>query len=401
MGNFVVSKADPARFAEDFRLEPVAGYTPTPSEQSFLDKLIVVLDHFLQDAQQFERPEKYSKAVRETAQKICGETVAELRTRAEEFAEGNIAADRAADNALILRGKYIAKVEQLTKSLFIVAPIWDKIEGMQRAIDLEIRLRSDLPEPNNAPTPEKETLFVGIFNALTIVKAVCQQMMATRAKLSLRSLNSSPAPVDPHPTELLDEYVRKLNGIGQLGLVGSHTKLATLALDYTKEEFVAREAGRIKNTYIRKLGVASGLAAIFFLGVYVAVEANWVDWSWGKRHGSLALATTGAAIGTWLSFSIRRVELTFEQLAALENDQVDPGLRVLFVIGLTIIAYLLFWTGMVTIDVGGLKVSANGFKTAGSVAVIFGLFCGLSERALATAISGRAEAFASSLGTTR
>jgi hypothetical protein len=38
------------------------------------------------------------------------------------------------------------------------------------------------------------------------------------------------------------------------------------------------------------------------------------------------------AVGTWLSFSIRRVELGFDDLANLENDRLNPGLRILFIV---------------------------------------------------------------------
>jgi hypothetical protein len=103
------------------------------------------------------------------------------------------------------------------------------------------------------------------------------------------------------------------------------------------------------------------------------------------------IAATGASLGTWLSFSIRRVSLTFEDLGLLEDDLLDPGVRVIFVIALTMTACLLFWTGAMNIEIGLLKTGS--LKGDGEIAMLVGIFCGLSERALATAISGRATAF--------
>jgi hypothetical protein len=48
---------------------------------------------------------------------------------------------------------------------------------------------------------------------------------------------------------------------------------------------------------------------------------------WWYDDKAFLIAAAGAAIGTWLSFSIRRVELSFSQLAILEEDVLDPSVR--------------------------------------------------------------------------
>src|SRR5205085_4893205 len=105
------------------------------------------------------------------------------------------------------------------------------------------------------------------------------------------------------------------------------------------------------------------------------------------------LAGTGAAIGTWLSFSIREVQLSFDHLGVVEADLLDPAFRVLFVVALTVTACLLFWTGVMNIEIGNLKTTPAALDKAGTIALLIGLFCGLSERTLATSISGRAATF--------
>jgi len=110
-------------------------------------------------------------------------------------------------------------------------------------------------------------------------------------------------------------------------------------------------------------------------------------------HKPFLLAGVGAAIGTWLSFSIRQVELSFNHLGVIEDDLLDPAFRILFVVALTITACLLFWTGVMNIEIGSLKTSSDGFAKAGTIPLLIGLFCGIAERALATSISGRAATF--------
>ena len=199
------------------------------------------------------------------------------------------------------------------------------------------------------------------------------------------------------------DYVRKLFGIARVGLVGPNVELANLALERLRDEFVAHEAGRIKNAYVRSLGFAAVFAAALLFGMYAMIEYSvfltsrfWAD------HKVFLLAAGGSAIGTWLSFSIRRVTLPFDQLAVLEEDLLDPSVRVIFVVLLTIMVCLLFWTGAINLEIGELKTklrNSDGNLPIGAIALLIGLFCGIAERALATAISGRAAAFVRTLGT--
>jgi len=113
------------------------------------------------------------------------------------------------------------------------------------------------------------------------------------------------------------------------------------------------------------------------------------------RFRNFFLVASGAAIGTWLSFSLRRVVLTFDDLALLEEDRLNPGLRVIFMVALTSVVGLLFWTGAVAVDIGGLS---SDFTVSGSRALLIGALCGIAERAVTTAVSKRAGDFAASIG---
>jgi hypothetical protein len=186
-------------------------------------------------------------------------------------------------------------------------------------------------------------------------------------------------------------------------LQGPHVELAKLALNGFRADFVAQEAGRIKNTYVRSLGTASGLVALLFLVLYLLVEYSWFTGEFWKKHQIFLLAGIGATIGTWLSFSIRRVTRAFDDLGILEEDLLDPSLRVLFVVTLTMIVCLLFWTKAMNIEIGLLKTGdlsdPKSSLPLGAIALLVGVFCGIAERSLATAVSGRAAAFVKTVGT--
>jgi hypothetical protein len=195
---------------------------------------------------------------------------------------------------------------------------------------------------------------------------------------------------------LRDQYLTELCGIAVVGLEQPHTNLAKLALNELRSKFTAQQAGRIKNIYVRSLGAAAAVAAVALFLLYAFIRA--VGNGWWYDHRAFVIVAAGAAIGTWLSFSIRRVNLSFSDLGILEEDLLDPGVRIIFVIALTLTACLLFWTGVVNIEIGNLKTSATEFMQRGSIAMLLGVFFGISERALATAISGRATAFVRGVG---
>ena len=147
----------------------------------------------------------------------------------------------------------------------------------------------------------------------------------------------------------------------------------------------------------------SGCFALFFVILYVFIRNNTcVDaaapcTSWWSAHKTFLLAAAGASLGTWVSFSVRKINLTFEQLATPEEQLLDAPFRVIFVVVLTMATCLLFWTGAINVKVGDLNTEASWFSKVGTVAILIGFFCGLSERALASAIAGRASGFVSSV----
>jgi hypothetical protein len=204
--------------------------------------------------------------------------------------------------------------------------------------------------------------------------------------------------------------------IGQAGLTERRIQLATNTLDTLREEFVAREAARIKNHYVRRLGLWSAVLILLFTIAYLYIrheagvdtQIGWRVWLlpdisdntpsrpyiiW--RFRNFFLLAIGASFSAWLAFLIRRPTLGFSDLVQLDDDLLNPVTRVLFTVGLAFVVGLLFWTGMVSITVGSFSTS---FENSGTRAMLIGAFCGIASRALATAVSRRAEDFAGNIG---
>ena len=298
------------------------------------------------------------------------------------------------------QGRYFARRDWLKLSLFNVDTVPDQADK-NFAVALDIRLAGGLPPPDDRPSQEEEDLFVDIGKTETVITAVVHHMQDRAGKIGQRWVFwSQPRAQAEYKLagQLLDEYVKKLASIARVGLEGPHTSLAKLALSELRADFTAQQAPRIKNIYVRSLGVMAALWAASLLLAYGIVHYVGTAAGWWYQHEAFLVAAAGASIGTWLSFSIRRVGLAFSDLANLEEDLLDPSVRIIFVIGLTLTACLLFWTGVMNIEIGNLKTNATELIHNGSVAMLIGVFFGISERALATAISGRAATFVRGIG---
>ena len=391
---FTCSDRSPKRFDGDFVLGAAPGYTPTVVEQAYIAKLEEVLKHLDSDCKKnIERDPNSKDAKTIATMQFCVNAVRRLRRDADEFISGKLMAAIATDNVLVIKGQYKGARNRLDQRLFTVAAQIDPATGM--ATDLAVRVNSDLPGQENLPPPEKQALF----NAIAMTNSVMVAVHHRTTESAERNLQRGLLPTSTarqkinSANRLLDEFVRKLAGVGEVGLQGPHADLAKLALNDLRGQYVSRVAAGIKNNYVRSLGKACLVAAVLLLAIYVGIKLKYgfleSDYWQGKKNFFVLAA--GGAIGTWLSFSIRRVTLAFEDLAVLEEDLLDPSLRVAFVVGLTSLVGLLFWTGAVNLEIGNLKTAT--FKNSGSISLLAGAFCGIAERALATAISGRAAAF--------
>jgi hypothetical protein len=383
-----IAIADGNRFDGDFTVAAAAGQQTTPDENNFIARTAVITGDLAADDAADPPADGNTLALRVARKEVRKRFAAQLREQARLVSINQIIPNIAADNLLVIKGKYRRDIERFEESLFVVR---ERLDNANLAVGVSIRVAAGLPPPNDIPSGAKEELYTALDSAEITITTACQRML-DRINRSWRT-NAAKERERTRVRQLQDRYIKKLGGIGRVGLEGPQTALGKLALTGLRNEFVAQEAGRIKNAYIQSLGVASAVTAVAFIIPYVLISINNITSNWWHVHKAFLLAAAGAAIGTWLSFSIRRVQLSFDDLAVLEEDRLDPGIRVIFVVGLTMVACLLFWTGIMNLEIGNLKTKPETFMVLGSVAFLVGVFSGIAERALATAISGRAAAF--------
>ena len=111
------------------------------------------------------------------------------------------------------------------------------------------------------------------------------------------------------------------------------------------------------------------------------------------KYRFFLLLWSGCMAGAWVSFATRKAMLGFFDLVAVEEDRIEPALRLIFTGVLTVMLALVFTTGLANVVIGGFQASA--LMTSGSTAILVGAFAGLSEKALPAALMKRAQDFIS------
>jgi hypothetical protein len=338
---------------------------PTPQQQAYLNALsglLSWLDTTLDKNQpRFEAKDKLRTYVAKL-----------LRKDAEKFVDGQIDPTKAYENVLIEKGRYLQGAD-------------DSYDSNRITITLETNCKLATGLVEHIPdglhlTDEKATLIDVMTTTQTVFNAVRNQQNKK----------------SPLADKVLDNYTRKLAGIGRVGLV-TDPKLGLAQVYSLQRDYLANEAPRIKHLYVSRLFVIS---LVLFVAAYL--YARWHDFTeWPdlqlilRSHKEFFLLAAGAAVGAWLSFSSRDQNLAFADLGSLDGDFAGPLFLVLFATGFTTVVGLLFWTGALTVGLGNM--SSSNIANA-SIALLIGLFCGLSERALATGISARAATFVQGVG---
>lgn len=191
----------------------------------------------------------------------------------------------------------------------------------------------------------------------------------------------------PDNNSQFEEYFRPLLSLAQTGLVGesADARLASRALLTLKNEIVAREGGRIKNQYMKKLGIYAFCMALPTVIIGVCLY---------KIYPVLNVLTSflflwsGCLAGVWLSFGARKIFIKFEDLNILEKDRLNPIIRLVFTGLLTLIIGLLLSTKAIVINIGG--ITTENITSNIQIAMLIGLLCGFSEQALSAKVSKHA-----------
>lgn len=184
-----------------------------------------------------------------------------------------------------------------------------------------------------------------------------------------------------------EEYFRGLLSLAQAGLVGetANPDLALRALKEFKQDLTAREAGRIKNQYMKTLGVRAALLIAVLVALWITVFLLKQS---SPFLSNLFRFEIGTMIGVWLSFGTRKPILNFEDLHILEEDRLEPLVRLLFAGLLALIVALAFHLKVVTLTLGTL--TTEQLDSQPWAAFFLGLLSGVGEKALSTNVTRQA-----------
>jgi hypothetical protein len=284
------------------------------------------------------------------------------------------------------RGRFLQSIEALRGAGYAV------LTPDVNPTSIEIRF-------NGNPSADQESLISSLSKVSTVVELVISRksINSNQNRGKIRKFMWSLVGVQSGQSGTNDSrgatfYLQRLKEIADQGLApGANTASAAARLKAFEESFVERESGVVKNTYMVSLGMAAiiGASIIISLCIFQFLLKQYFNFD-PSIPGRYFYALVGACVGTWLSFCMRRVELDFYSLAKLEDDRVSPGLRLIFVIFLTLTLSFMLDSGFATISVGNYKLGLQPDVSAIS-AMLFGIVCGIAERTLSNTVLKRSE----------
>lgn len=374
---------DPAEYPNGFFK---LSYTPppdvTPDEVSYFNVLTQKINDLVQtcgraadrternaDVQNQVREVRYSE-LKELAEELC-DGLKNDREAFEEYGriEGLYYAQRA--NA---KNRVAASMRSAEKSDDADARVWMlKLEDLQEGA-----------------TPEQIALSIDIQRAYDVVDIVMDR----------RQIRADQPGARKQGLVVRKNYVGQLKEIADEGLLSrALTAYAARKLELFKDAFVQREADRVKNQHVKALGFWTArfiaifliLATILEIAIREGIMSDLINQF--KITQNFMFLAIGASVGTWMSFTLRKVELGFDDLVLLEPDRLNPAARIIFVVILTCVIGGILQLGWVTITFSDSKALAPD----GGVghALLLGILCGIAERSLSGAILGRANTIAS------
>lgn len=176
--------------------------------------------------------------------------------------------------------------------------------------------------------------------------------------------------------EIKEKYFNKLLSLSQVGLVGEfpQTLLSLKSLEKLKEEIVLVEGQRIKNIYMRDLGITALIITIIFSVFYFLC----IKYENIKFLSEYCVVIIGLQIGVWISFGARKFNIKIEELSLMEKDMMNKLIRLIYIGLCSAILLLFFKTKLVTINFGKVITTEEIAKNL-EIQFALGIICGLIE----------------------
>lgn len=228
--------------------------------------------------------------------------------------------------------------------------------------EFDIICELDAKSAKEPVSESQKTLYLEVENATSVIKSLQNTSHDVKKK-----------------------YFDKLFTLTQAGLMGetAQPELAMKSLVKLKNEMVMVEGQRIKNDYMKMLGVRALIISIVSIATYYALLISGIS-----EFGAYFLAVAGSSVGTWLSFGARKFTISFEELSVLEEDMMSPWIRLLYIGACSAVFILLLNTQLISLGVG--TVSTVGIMSQPELQIAVGVLCGLVESKIGVNIYKRA-----------
>jgi hypothetical protein len=311
---------------------------------------------------------------------------------------------------------WVASLETIAKEGFDASQA-DPQAAMEKVYSLEeavTRPKSDGVQPNrqgayNIRLPAESDMGIGwkeiIFEVTGKLFPIPPDQLKLKADIEttmmtlkvILPVKNEQAPPKTRTAIRYADYQIKLLGIAQTGLqTPADPNCARQTLEALHADILLREGPRVKNSHMIRLGVAAAALAAVSAVVYLVLRNNPQASHLLYAYRNLFVLLTGTMIGTWLSFGLRRPKIVFKDLSALEEDMMEPAVRLIFTGLIAITIAFVFATGMVNVTIGGLNTAH--LRDNGSSALLIGMLLGVSELALPGVLTRRASQFVSEVG---
>lgn len=182
--------------------------------------------------------------------------------------------------------------------------------------------------------------------------------------------------LDKTSDDIKRKYFKKLLNLTQVGLVpenGAQPKMAMVALEKLKAEMLHIEGKRIKNQYMKRLGITAIILSAI-VGGTMCILFHLLK---NNVFSMMGYTWFGAMTGAWISYGARKFQLEFEDMSLIEKDMVEPTIRLIYIGVCSLIFELFLSCGVATITVG--NITTDGIKNYEEIQILIGVLCGLVE----------------------
>lgn len=166
------------------------------------------------------------------------------------------------------------------------------------------------------------------------------------------------------PTDRKKIYYKEVLLLAQAGLIHMPEQLDVVLqyLESLKKELIVKEGARLKVNYMWKLFIHITWLTIFSLCLFTIsafVLRDNIDGYNLVNHYGFFISIVSSSFGLWISFGARKFKLEYEDLLLLEEDQMSPVLRIVFINVITFFIIVIIKSKVILISIGTLEIGSD------------------------------------------